>query len=70
MAAPRWSDPFSVEGHNIVIVGGTAGIGLAVAEHLAAAGATVVITGRREGEAIAEGIGPASCPWTWPMPPR
>lgn len=43
-----WSDPFSVSGHNIVIVGGTAGIGWAVAEHLVDAGAHVVITGRRD----------------------
>ena len=52
------SDPFSVTGRRIVIVGGTAGIGLAVAAHLAEAGAVVTITGRRvEGEGIAAGIG-------------
>ncbi len=52
------SDLFSVAGSRVVIVGGTAGIGLAVAAHLANAGAKVVITGRRpEGSAIAAGIG-------------
>ncbi|NNC80490.1 MAG: SDR family oxidoreductase [Acidimicrobiales bacterium] len=51
-------NPFSVAGRNIVIVGGTAGIGLAVAAHLAEAGASVIITGRRsEGEQIANDIG-------------
>lgn len=50
--------PFSVTGRNVVIVGGTAGIGLAVAAHLVEAGAAVIITGRRdEGESIANGIG-------------
>jgi NAD(P)-dependent dehydrogenase (short-subunit alcohol dehydrogenase family) len=51
-------DPFSVEGKHIVVIGGTAGIGLAVAAHLAATGAEVVITGRRaEGEAAAAEAG-------------
>lgn len=43
------ADPFSVRGLRIVVVGGTAGIGLAAAAHLAGAGADVVITGRRAG---------------------
>ncbi len=38
---------FSVAGRRVAITGGTAGIGLAVAEHLSAAGARVVVTGRR-----------------------
>ena len=50
-------DPFSVDGHNIVIVGGTAGIGLAVAAHLRGAGAGVIITGRRDADAVAADIG-------------
>jgi NAD(P)-dependent dehydrogenase (short-subunit alcohol dehydrogenase family) len=41
-------DSFSIAGQRVVITGGTAGIGLAVARHFAAAGAQVVITGRRE----------------------
>jgi len=58
MAQTGGSDAFSVTGRQIVIVGGTAGIGLAVAAHLVDAGADVTITGRRvEGEAIATEIG-------------
>lgn len=52
------NSPFSVQGQRIVIVGGTAGIGLAVGEFLAAAGASITITGRRpEGREIAAGFG-------------
>lgn len=52
------SDPFSVAGQNIVIVGGTAGIGLAVAARMVECGASVIVTGRRaEGESIAAGVG-------------
>lgn len=48
---------FSIAGKNVVIVGGTAGIGLAVAEHFAYSGAKVVITGRRDnGQNIAASI--------------
>ena len=51
-------NPFSVVDRQIVIVGGTAGIGLAVAAHLVDAGAQVVITGRRaSGSDVASAIG-------------
>ena len=51
-------DIFSISGQHVLIVGGTAGIGLAVAQHFIEAGARVVITGRRsDGESIATGIG-------------
>jgi NAD(P)-dependent dehydrogenase (short-subunit alcohol dehydrogenase family) len=43
----RAEQAFSVAGKGILITGGTAGIGLAAAQHLVAAGARVVITGRR-----------------------
>ena len=52
------SDIFSINGQRVLIVGGTAGIGLGVAQHFVEAGARVVITGRRsDGESIATGIG-------------
>ena len=52
------TDPFSIAGTHSLIVGGTAGIGLGVAEHFVQAGADVIITGRRAaGESIAAGIG-------------
>ena len=51
-------NPFSIQGKRTLITGGTAGIGLAVARHFAAAGARVVISGRRsEGSQIAADIG-------------
>ena len=52
------SDIFSIDGQRVLIVGGTAGIGLGVAQHFVEASARVVITGRRsDGESIATGIG-------------
>ncbi len=52
------TDVFSINDQRILIVGGTAGIGLGVAQHFVEAGARIVITGRRQdGESIAKGIG-------------
>jgi NAD(P)-dependent dehydrogenase (short-subunit alcohol dehydrogenase family) len=50
------------EGKTAVVTGGSSGIGLAVAERLAAEGAHVFITGRRKGEldAAVEAIGSAT----------
>ena len=48
----------SLEGKQAVILGGTSGIGLAVAQNFISTGANTLITGRRsEGEQIAEKIG-------------
>lgn len=58
MSGEQPINPFSVTNRRVVIVGGTAGIGLAVAEHLVSAGAQVTITGRRDaGVAIAAAFG-------------
>ncbi len=54
---------FDVSGSTVVVTGGTAGIGLAVAAHLVDCGARVLISGRRaEGRDIAAGIGAAFVP--------
>ncbi|MFD2720382.1 SDR family NAD(P)-dependent oxidoreductase [Hymenobacter monticola] len=47
-AQQRHADVFSLEGKLALITGGGTGIGLAIAQCMAEAGATVVITGRRE----------------------
>jgi len=47
---------FEVVGLRCVVVGGTAGIGLAVARHLSSCGARVVITGRRDATELAAGF--------------
>jgi NAD(P)-dependent dehydrogenase (short-subunit alcohol dehydrogenase family) len=55
------ANPFSLEGQLALITGGGTGIGLEIARCMVAAGATVVITGRREvvlQEAVAS-LGPA-----------
>lgn len=58
MSTKNSLDPFSVTDQRIVVVGGTAGIGLSAAHHLANAGARVIITGRRQdGTEIAASIG-------------
>lgn len=58
MAEATPTDPFSVDGHDVVIIGGTAGIGLAVAQRMVDSGASVIVTGRRaDGETRAAGVG-------------
>jgi NAD(P)-dependent dehydrogenase (short-subunit alcohol dehydrogenase family) len=58
-AQPQHANVFSLEGKLALITGGGTGIGLAIAQCMAAAGATVVITGRREAvlREAAESIG-------------
>ena len=51
---------FSLQGKNIFVVGGTAGLGLAVARSYVESGARVVIGGRRNAEILAEKIGAQS----------
>ncbi len=48
---------FSLKGKTAVITGGTSGIGQAVAARFTAAGASVVIVGRREGGDVAREVG-------------
>ena len=51
------TDFFSLQGNVAVITGGTSGIGLKAAERFIAAGAKVVIAGRKDGTEVAEKIG-------------
>ena len=51
------SDFFSLKDNVAVITGGTSGIGLKTAERFIAAGAKVVIAGRKDGNELAEKIG-------------
>lgn len=51
------SDYFSLENNVAVITGGTSGIGLEAAKRFIASGAKVVISGRKDGTAIADEIG-------------
>ena len=51
------SDFFSLKDNVAVITGGTSGIGLKTAERFIAAGAKVVIAGRKDGSEIADRIG-------------
>ena len=48
---------FSIEGKNCLITGGTAGMGLATVKRLTVAGANVVMSGRRDAQALADEIG-------------
>jgi len=50
-----------IEGYSVLITGGGSGLGAGIARHMAARGARVTITGRREDKlrAVAETIGPA-----------
>jgi gluconate 5-dehydrogenase len=45
-------NPFSLEGETALITGGGTGLGLGMARCMAAAGARVVIVGRREAELV------------------
>lgn len=62
MTSPAFPDVFSLSGETALITGGGTGIGLAVARAMTAAGARVVLTGRRETElsAAVQAVGPAA----------
>jgi FAD/FMN-containing dehydrogenase/NAD(P)-dependent dehydrogenase (short-subunit alcohol dehydrogenase family) len=51
LPAPRFQRPARLDGKRVVVTGGTAGIGLALASQLAARGAVVVVASRRESSA-------------------
>ena len=61
-AAGALASPFSLAGRLALITGGGTGLGLATAQAMLAAGATVVITGRREAvlREVVAGLGPAA----------
>lgn len=67
VAAPAFASAFSLEGEVALITGGGTGIGLAIARCMAAAGARVVLAGRREVELVksASLIGEAAFPLPW-----
>ena len=61
-STPSWLPSFSLAGRLALITGGGTGLGLATARAMLAAGATVVVTGRREAvlrETVAE-LGPTA----------
>jgi NAD(P)-dependent dehydrogenase (short-subunit alcohol dehydrogenase family) len=62
MHSPTFPAVFSLEGQLVVITGGGTGIGLAVAQGMHAAGARVVLVGRRVAEltASAQQLGPGA----------
>lgn len=53
MNSPVFTDVFSLQGQQVLITGGGTGIGFAVARAMHAAGARVLIVGRREAELAA-----------------
>ena len=55
----KFEEAFSLQGEHVLITGGGTGIGLAVAQAMHAAGARVVLVGRREAElaAAVKGLG-------------
>lgn len=57
-------NPFSLQNQTVLITGGGSGLGLGMASCLVAAGARVVLVGRREAElrAAAAGLGPHAYP--------
>jgi gluconate 5-dehydrogenase len=59
MTNPSFPDVFSLRGEHVLITGGGTGIGLAIAQAMHAAGARVILVGRREAEltAAATGLG-------------
>jgi uncharacterized oxidoreductase len=48
MANEKYSEPLDISSSTVLITGGSSGIGLGLARHFVQAGASVIITGRRE----------------------